>query len=193
MKISLKTASALGAMLVAPLAFGTAAAAQTLPPPVVIIVDMDAVINTSVAGKQAATELKTRADGIQARLASLRTQFGTEGQALQKSQPASTAAPAVITAWQAKARDLQQRQQAAEADLSSRDRDFQASRQGVLKQINDAAQPAITAVMRERGATIVLAEGATLQHSAAIDVTTDVIARLDKALPRVSTTATAPK
>ena len=128
------------------------------------------------------------------RRASLRTQFGTEGQALGKARPAGAAAtPAAIAAWEAKARDLQSRQQAAEADLSNRDRDFQAARQSVLKQINDAAQPVITTVMRERNATIVLAEGATLQHSAAIDVTNDVIARLDKALPRVATTAPAAK
>lgn len=183
----IKTA-ALAAILASPLASATA---QTLPPPVIVIVDMDQVINTSAAGKQAAGELKTRADAIQARLASLRTQFGTEGQTLAKARPAPTATPAVITAWEAKARDLQSRQQAAETDLSTRDRDFQASRQTVLKQINDAAQPVISTVMRERGATIVLAEGATLQHSAAIDVTNDVIARLDKALPRVSTAAPA--
>ncbi len=186
MKIISKTAIIVAAML-----GSSAALAQALPPPVVIIVDMDQVINGSAAGKQAAADLKTRADAIQARLASLRTQFGTEGEALQKAQPAPTAAPAAITAWQTKARDLQSRQQAAEADLQKRDRDFQASRQLVLKQINDAAQPVITTVMRERNATIVLAEGATLQHSAAIDVTADVLARLDKSLPRVSTAAPA--
>lgn len=175
----------------APFAFAAPALAQTLPPPVVIIVDMDRVIGDSAAGKQATGDLKTRNDANQARLTSLRTQFGSEGETLQKSQPAQTAAPAVISAFQAKVRDYQQRQQAAEADLQKRDRDFQQSRQFVLKQINDAAQPIITTVMRERGATIVLAEGATLQHSAAIDVTTDIIARLDKALPRVSTTAPA--
>ena len=188
MKIISKTAIVLAALL-----GSSATLAQALPPPVVIIVDMDQVINGSAAGKAAAADLKTRADAIQARLASLRTQFGTEGEALQKAQPAQTAAPAAITAWQTKARDLQNRQQAAEADLQKRDRDFQASRQLVLKQINDAAQPVITAVMRERNATIVLAEGATLQHSAAIDVTADVLARLDKALPRVNTTAPATK
>ncbi len=181
------------AILIAAMLGSSAALAQALPPPVVIIVDMDQVINGSAAGKQAAADLKTRADAIQARLASLRTQFGTEGEALQKAQPAPTAAPAAITAWQTKARDLQSRQQAAEADLQKRDRDFQASRQLVLKQINDAAQPVISTVMRERNATIVLAEGATLQHSAAIDVTADVLARLDKSLPRVSTAAPAAK
>ena len=45
--------------------------------------------------------------------------------------------------------------------------------------------------MRERGASIAMPEGATLQHAASIDVTNDLVARLDKALPRVSTTAPA--
>jgi hypothetical protein len=33
-----------------------------------------------------------------------------------------------------------------------------------------------------------LPKGATLQHAAALDVTTEVITRLDKSLPKVSTT-----
>ena len=188
MKTMLKT---FAITIAAPFVFVAPALAQALPPPVIIIVDMDRVIGDSAAGKQAAGELKTRNDANQARLASLRTQFGSEGETLQKSQPAQGAAPAAVTAFQGKVRDFQQRQQAAEADLQKRDRDFQLSRQYVLKQITDAATPVITAVMRERGATIVLPENATVQHSASLDVTTDVLARLDKALPRVSTTAPA--
>ncbi len=170
----------------APLALAASpVAAQTLPPAVIIIVDMDQVFQNSAAGKQAQGELKTRLDSIQSRLAALRTQFGTEGQTLAKAKP--TAAGPAATAWEAKVVDLQKRQAQAEQELQARDRDFQASRQSVLKQINDGAQPVITAIMKERGATIVLAEGATLQHTASVDVTADVVARLDKSLPRVST------
>ena len=182
----LKTA-ALAAILVTTAA---PALAQTLPPAVIVVVDMDQVFNTSAAGKQAQGELKTRLDSIQSRVATLRTQFGSEEDALLKSRPAQTNA-AAIPAWEAKARDLQTRRQAAEAELGQRDKDFQASRQYVLKQISDAANPIITAIMRERGASIAMPEGATLQHSNSLDVTTDTIARLDKALPRVSTTAPA--
>ena len=170
---------------------GTAALAQAVAPATIILVDMDQVINTSAAGKVAATELKTKADALQARVASLQTQFGSEQATLGKSQPAANAAPAVVTAFQAKVRDFQTRQQTAETDVNNRQRDFQASRQYVIKQLNDGAQPIISTIMRERGASIVLAEGATLQHTAALDVTADVIARLDKTLPRVSTTAPA--
>ncbi len=174
-------------LLAATLGITAPLAAQTVPAAVIVLVDMDKVFTTSAAGRQAQAELKTRADGIQARLQSLRTQFGAEEQALGKTQPAQGATPAVIAAWQTKVKDYGARKQKEEADLAKRDADFQASRQSVLKQLNEAAQPIISTVMKERGASIVLAEGATLQHIAALDVTPDVVARLDKSLPRVST------
>ena len=177
------TMAAVAAMLAT--AVAAPALAQTVPPATVVIVDLEQVFQTSTAGKQAATELKTRIDGLQARAQSLRTQYGTEEQGLAKTRP--TAAGPAATAWEAKVKDLQTRQQRDQADLAKREQDIQLSRQSVVKQLNDAAQPIITTVMRERGASIALAEGATLQHNQAIDVTTDVIARLDKTLPRVST------
>ncbi len=181
-------------MLLTSLALATAAiaapvAAQTLPPAVIVIVNMDEVFQTSTAGKTAQAELKTRLDGIQARLGSLRTSFGAEEQTLGQSRP--TAAGPAATAWEAKVKDFTTRKTQAEQELAKRDQDFQASRQFVLKQINDGAQPIITTIMKERGASIALAEGATLQHTAAIDVTADVVARINKSLPRVSTTAPA--
>ena len=179
---------ALASVAIAPFA-AAPALAQVLPAAVIIIVDMDQVFQDSAAGKQAQAELKTRLDGIQARLASLRTSFGAEEQALGQAQPAQTATPAVIAAWQTKVKDFSTRKSQAEAELQKRDQDFQAARQSVAKQIQDAATPIITTVMKERGASIALTEGATIAHSQAIDVTTDVVARLDKTLPRVSTAA----
>jgi Skp family chaperone for outer membrane proteins len=179
----LSIALALAGAAVAPVA------AQTLPPAVIVVVNIDEVFQESAAGKAAQTELKTRLDGIQARLASLRTSFGAEEQTLAKSQPAQNATPAIIQAWQAKVKDYTARKTQAEQELQKRDQDFQASRQYVLKQINDGAQPIITQIMKERGASIAIPETATFQHAASIDVTADVIARLDKALPRVSSTA----
>jgi Skp family chaperone for outer membrane proteins len=178
-------------MALASAAIAAPVAAQTLPPAVIIVVDMDQVFQQSAAGKQAQAELKTRLDGIQSRLQSLRTSFGTEEQALIKSRPAPNSPPATISAWETKAKDFQTRKTQAEQDLSKRDQEFQNSRTYVLKQIQDGAAPIITAIMKERGATIALPELATLQHTAGIDVTADVVARIDKSLPRVSTTAPA--
>jgi len=189
MKHLLKSA-AVAAIVIAAGVAPVAVQAQTLPPAVIVVVDMDQVFNSSAAGKQAQAELKAKVDAMQARATTLRTQFGAEEEALGKSQPAPTNT-AARPAWEAKVRDFQSRQQTAQTELSNREKEFQASRQFVLKQITDASNPIITTLMRERGASIAMPEGATLQHSASIDVTNDLVARLDKALPRVSTTAPA--
>ena len=179
---------ALAALALATVA--TPALAQTAPQAVIVVVDMDRVINSSAAGKIAAGELKVKLDAIQARVGSLRSQFGNEEQALLKTRP--SAAGAAATAWEAKVRDLQNRRQSAEADLQVRSKEFQSARDSVAKQINDAAMPILTALMRERGANLVLPQAATLQSSGTLSITADAIARLDRALPRVST-ATPPK
>ena len=189
MKHLLKSTAVAAVVLAASVA-PVAVQAQTLPPAVIVVVDMDQVFNSSAAGKQAQAELKAKVDAMQARATTLRTQFGAEEEALGKSQPAPTNT-AARPAWEAKVRDFQSRQQTAQTELSNREKEFQASRQFVLKQITDASNPIITTLMRERGASIAMPEGATLQHSASIDVTNDLVARLDKALPRVSTTAPA--
>ena len=189
MKNLLKSA-AFAATILAASVSPVAVQAQTLPPAVIIIVNMDQVFNASAAGKQAQAELKSKVDAMQARANTLRTQFGAEEEALAKSQPAPTNA-AARPAWEAKVRDFQSRQQTAQTELSNREKEFQASRSYVLKQITDASNPIISTLMRERGASIAMPEGATLQHAASIDVTNDLVARLDKALPRVSTTAPA--
>ena len=189
MKNLLKSA-AFAATILAASVSPVAVQAQTLPPAVIIIVNMDQVFNASAAGKQAQAELKSKVDAMQARANTLRTQFGAEEEALAKSQPAPTNT-AARPAWEAKVRDFQSRQQTAQTELSNREKEFQASRSYVLKQITDASNPIISTLMRERGASIAMPEGATLQHAASIDVTNDLVARLDKALPRVSTTAPA--
>ena len=167
------------------LATSAPALAQTAPQAVIVVVDMDRVINNSAAGKIAQGELKVKLDAIQARVASLRTQFTNEEQALRNSRPAA-AGPAVA-AWEGKVRDLQSRRQTAEADLQKRSQEFQATRDSVTKQINEAAQPILAALMRERGANLVLPQAATFQSSGALNITADTLSRLDRALPRVST------
>jgi outer membrane protein len=187
MKHMFKAAAFAATVIGTSLVPGAIASAQTLQPAVIIVVDMDAVFNNSAAGKQAQVELKGKIDALQARANTLRTQFAAEEDALGKSRPTAATAATAGPAWEAKARDYQTRRQAAETELGQREKDVQASRQYVIKQISDATSPIITAIMRERGATLALPEGATLQHAAALEVTTDVVARLDKSLPRVST------
>lgn len=159
--------------------------AQQLSPAVIVLVDMDRIVNESAAGKQASTELQTKISGLQSRASSLQTQLKTDADAIQQGQANNSLAGAQL---EQRARAFQAKQQAAQQELGRLENDVQRSRQYVIQQIDTAAQPIITQIMRERGASIVLAEGATVQHSASLDITTDVITRLNTSLPRVSTT-----
>jgi Skp family chaperone for outer membrane proteins len=162
--------------------------AQQVPAAVIVTVDRQEMIATSAAAKAAQAELKPKGDALVARLNQLRTSLAAEEKTLRDTQPQQGAAPAAVTAWQAKVKDFDTRRQQADQELQRRQQEIQASEQWVIKQISDAATPIISAIMRERGANIAVDEAVTLQHAAAIDVTADVLARLDKALPRVSTT-----
>ncbi len=162
--------------------------AQTLPPAVIVTVDRQEMIANSAAAKAAQAELKPKADALQARLNTLRTSLQSEEKTLRDTAPAQGAAPAAVQAWQTKARDFETRRTQAEQEVQRRQQEIQVAEQWVVKQINDGAQPIISQIMRERGANIAVDEQVTIQHAAAIDITTDVVARLDKALPKVSTT-----
>lgn len=176
------TAALALAMMAAP------ALAQTLSPAVVVIVDMDRIVNDSSAGKTAGGEIQTKITNLQNRANTLQTQLRTEADAIQQGQANNSLSGEAL---ETRARAFGERQQQAQQELGTLENDIQRSRQYVIQQVTDAANPIITQIMRERGASIAIAEGATLQHSASLDVTNDVIARLNTSLPRVSSTAPA--
>ena len=177
--LALGTASALPTA-----ALAQAAAAQSS----IIVVDMDRVGADSAAGKSGQTQLKTRLDGLQARGKSLADQLRGEEETLLKARQTKTMAS---EAFQAKVKDLQTKQNNARTELGNREQELQRSQAYVRQQIFNAVGPIIQAVMRERGANIVLARDAALAVSPTLDVTAEVIRRLDAALPRVNATAPA--
>ena len=179
LKAAMLAATALTVSLpVATPAFAQAAQAQ------IVIVDMEEVISTSSAGKGAQSVLQGQANSLQARVKTLTEGFQKEEEALRTGFQNKTLTQ---QAAEAKAKDIEGRKQSAQAEISGRQRTLQASQAHVLKQIDDAAQPIITAIMRERGANIALARGATIQAANSLDITAEVVKRLNAAKPSVST------
>lgn len=166
-------------------AFAQAAAA---PQSAIIVVDMDRVGAESAAGKSGQTQLKAKLDSLQARGKTLADQLRGEEETLLKARQANSMAP---DAFQAKVKDLQTKQNNARTELGNREQELQRSQGFVRQQIFNAVGPIIQAVMRERGASIVLARDAALAVTPTLDVTAEVIRRLDAALPRVNANAPA--
>ena len=163
--------------------------AQSVKQATIVVVDMEEVINTSAAGKAAQPQLQAQASALQARVQQLQTGFNGEEEALRKAAEAKTLTQPQL---EAKAKDLQNREQAANADLNNRNRQFQANQNYVVKQINDASQPVIAAIMKEKGANVALARSVTLPPTDdSLDVTALVVQRLNASLPSVQVNAPA--
>ena len=84
------------------------------------------------------------------------------------------------------AKELQQRQVTAENEVRGKEQDYARSVQYVRQQILEAVNPIITAVMREKGASLALDRDVTLATAQSLDVTNEVMTRLNSALPRVN-------
>ncbi len=187
-------AAALGGLV---LALGAAmpghaqAPAVARPASAIVVVDVERVFAESASGKSLIATLRPQADRLKTRQTTLQEQFAKEEQGLQQAAQAKTLAQQVL---ETRARDVRQREQTAQTELASGQRSLQTSSQTGQQQILDAMNPIVTAIMRERGASVALQRGATLQMTAGLDITPDIISRLDRALPRVNltTTATAP-
>lgn len=147
----------------------------------IVVVDMSRIAAESAASKSAEPQLKAKFESVQSRAKALGDQFRGEYETLQKAQPSMAK-----EAFQAKARDLQQRQVTAENEVRGKEQDYARSVQYVRQQILEAVNPIITAVMREKGAVLAMDRDATLAVAQSLDVTTDVMTRLNAALPRVS-------
>ncbi|MBA2771249.1 MAG: OmpH family outer membrane protein [Sphingomonas sp.] len=161
--------------------------AQRLPAAVVAVVDTGRIYRECTACRAAQAQLNSQVTALQTRQRTLATQLQPEQRAIQ----------AAITALQGRQPDAalrtraeayQRREQQAAQELQQGQQRVQSSQANVLRQINERLNPIINQVMTARGATLAVDTEASLAHSAGINVTSDVLARLNSVLPSVSVT-----
>jgi Skp family chaperone for outer membrane proteins len=178
------------AALVAAILAPTAAQAQAVPPAIIAVVDLDKVTSNCNACKTAAATLRSQVTGLQNREKSLATPLQTEGKTLQAAVDALNGKEP-DAALQARIKAFQTRQQQGAQELSSQQSQIQRNQAYIQKQILDKLGPIYSQVMTKRGANIMVEVGSTLATSQSVDVTNDVLAALNAALPTLNTTAPA--
>jgi len=185
MKTMLVTA-AFAAALITP----SAASAQALPAAIVAVVDLDRVTSECNACKTAQASLRSQVQAYQSREQALATPIETEQKSIQtaidalKGKELDAALKARVQAFQAK-------QQQAAQELSAQQKQIQANQQYIQKQVQDKLNPIYQQVMQRRGANLLVEVGTTLATAQNVDVTNDVLAALNAALPTLITTAPA--
>ena len=163
----------------------SAALAQQPPAPIILVVDSNRAANECNACKTAAASLRSQATAFDTRRTTLNNQLGPERQSIQTAVNALQG-KAPDAALQARIKAFDTKAQAAEQELATTQQRLQSINVNILRQIKEKLDPAIKAVMTQRGANIMLEEDNTLAHGASLDVTPQVIAQLNTLLTTIS-------
>ena len=184
--LKIAISAALAAAALAP----SAALAQTVPPAIIAVVDLDRVQQQCTACRGARTALQTQANAIKSRETALTAPLQTEGKAIQAAIDALKGKEP-DAALQARVRAFETKRQQGAQELANRTQQFQRNQAHVAQQIQAKLGPIYQQVMTRRGANVMVEIGTTLASGSALDVTNDVLAALNAALPSVSATAPA--
>jgi Skp family chaperone for outer membrane proteins len=164
--------------------------AQALPGAIIAVVDLEKVTNDCNACKTAAAALRTQVDALQKRQAALGTPLTAEQKSIQAAIDALNGKEP-DEALKTRIRAFQTKQQQGSQELSAQEQQVQRNQQYIQKQIADKLGPIYQSVMQKHGANILMEVGSTLASSTSVDVSSEVIAGLNVALPTIQTAAPA--
>jgi outer membrane protein len=174
----------------ASLLFPAAAGAQAVPAAVIAVVDLDNVTTNCNACKTATAALQGQVSAAKARQTALAGPLNTEGQAIDAAAKALNGKEP-DAALKARATAYQTKLQSAQQEMQNREEQIRRNQAYIQKQIGDKLGPIYSQVMQKRGANVLMEVGSTLATSQSVDVTADVLASLNAALPSIATTAPA--
>jgi outer membrane protein len=180
----------LSAAVLAAAIMPTAASAQAVPAAVIAVVDLERVTASCNACKTANAALTSQVNALKTRQQTLAAPLSTEGQALEAAGKALNG-KAPDAALQARAKAYQTKLQQAQQEMARQEEQIRRNQAYIQKQIGDKLGPIYQQVMTRRGANVLLEAGTTLASSNSVDVTNDVLAGLNSALPTIATTAPA--
>ena len=180
----------LSAAFAAALLMPSAATAQGIPAAVIAVVDLERVTTNCNACKTATASLQSQVNALKSRQQQLTAPLQTEGKAIQAAIDALKGKEP-DAALQNRVKAFQTKQQQGAQELQRQEQQIQRNQQYIQKQVSDKLGPIYQQVMQRRGANVMMEVGSTLATSATVEVTNDVLAALNTALPSLQTTAPA--
>ena len=166
------------------------AQAQNLPAAVVAVVDLDKVSTDCNACRTARATLQGQVTALQNREKALATPLETEGKAIQAAIDALKGKDP-DAALQNRIKAFDTKRQQGSQEIANQQQQIQRNSAYVSQQVQSKLTPIYQQVMQRRGANVLVEIGTTLATASAIDVTNDVLAALNAALPSLATTAPA--
>jgi Skp family chaperone for outer membrane proteins len=161
--------------------FAVPVAAQQLPPAVIAVINMQVLLEESSAAKS-----------IRSQVEKLRTDFQEEvnrqDQRLREQEQELKRQQAVLAteAFNAKRRDFQQQVAKAQQDVQTRLRELDELAARGLNDVRRALLPILVDLSKEQGYNIVFANTQLVFASKQLDITDEVLKRINTSLPAVN-------
>jgi len=146
----------------------------------VISVDRQSFFTDSAAAKDVSAQVQTLRDALEKDLEKKAGDLKTEEEQLKSQQSILTQ-----EVFEQKVKQFQEKIGALE---SGRQTDLRGLQAGLIKAQNEiwqAVSPILDEILKEKGATLMLERNAIVKGSVDIDVTAEVMKRLDEKLPKV--------
>lgn len=179
---------AIGGLGLAPLLAlaAASASAQPLPPAVVAVVDHQRIMRDSRAAKSIQQQLEVRRKLYLDQLAKEEQRLNEVGKDLARQRGVLEA-----QAFAAKRKEYEEAVQALQRTSNERRRQLDEALGAANNQVRHALKEIVDELAEGRGFNLVLPASAVLLFSPRIDITEEVLARLDRKLPSVKVPETA--
>ena len=161
---------------------GTAFAQTTI-----LVVDQSRVLRDSDAGKHVARQIQSIGTAMEAELKAQVTPLGNERDRLvAELKGLSMDALKTRPDLQQRAQDLQVKGQKSQVEAAYKQRELQVTEQKAIMKINEKLESILEALVKERGADVILDRSLVIYSGKTSDVTDTVISRLNAQLKTVS-------
>jgi outer membrane protein len=172
-------AVALGLAALTPLA-----AHSQVPAPLIVTVDVQQILRDSLVAKDVQAQMDQRTDRYTKEVTDQENELQKTQEELEKER--STLAP---DAFNSKMRDFQRRYDALDNRVQATRQALQQSYNDAMTKVETTALQIISDIAVERKANLVVAKAAVLFEAPELDITQEVIKRLDVKLPQVQLAA----
>src|SRR5579862_1746016 len=156
------------------------ARAQEVAAPVIIIVDVQQILRDSLVAKNIQGQMNDRTDRYTKEVSSQENELRRTQDDLERQR--TVLSP---DAFNTKMRDFQQRYDALDHGVQATRQALQQAYNDAMTRVENTALQIISDIATERKANLVVTKAAVLFEAPGLDITQDVIKRLDDKLPSV--------
>jgi outer membrane protein len=176
----LGVAAALGFAALLPLGARSQQAAPQVAAPVIVTVDVQQILRDSLVAKDVQAQMAQRTDRYTKEVSNQENDLQKTQEELEKER--STLAP---EAFNTKMRDFQRRYDTLDNRVQATRQALQQSYNDAMTKVENTALQLIADIAAERKANLVVAKAAVLFEAPELDITQEVIKRLDVKLPQI--------